>query len=159
MHWGRRLFESMLCRKRMVGWLYWGLTPLEQLRSYHSGRWCTRVSWLSHTSTNTTFFPKPPTTILTCFSRGEKRKYRRKKFRLNRVSNSQPLCHESDMLTTEPPRWGCGEKEKTLVTIINFLQSCFQPVQKQILLFEFQYNYSLWLPWILTSLKICLVKG
>ena len=35
----------------IVGWLYWCLTPLFQLRSYH-GR-------LSQTSTNTTFFPKP----------------------------------------------------------------------------------------------------
>ena len=32
------------------------------------------------------FFPKPPTTFLTCFSRGERRKYAGKKFRLNRVS-------------------------------------------------------------------------
>ena len=41
-----------------VGWLYWGLTPLKQLRSYHGGRWRTYVSWLSHTSTNTTFLSK-----------------------------------------------------------------------------------------------------
>ena len=30
---------------------------------------------LSHTSTNTNCFPKPPTPFLTCFSRGERRKY------------------------------------------------------------------------------------
>ena len=36
------------------------------------------------------------------FSSGELRKYTGKKFRLHRVSNSQPLGHESDMLTTEP---------------------------------------------------------
>ena len=35
--------------------------------------------------------------------RGE---YTPKKFRLNRVSDSQPLCHESNTLTTEPPRRG-----------------------------------------------------
>ena len=29
-----------------------------QLRSYHCGWWCTCVSWLSHTSTNTTFLFK-----------------------------------------------------------------------------------------------------
>ena len=58
---------------------------------------------LSHTSTNTTFFPKPPTTFLTCFSRGERLKYAGKKFRLNRVSNSQTPGHESETLTTEPP--------------------------------------------------------
>ena len=32
-----------------------------------------------------------------------RRKYAAKKFRLNRVSNSQPLGHESDTLTIEPP--------------------------------------------------------
>ena len=50
------------------------------------------------------FFPKPPTTFLTCFCRGERRKYTGKKSRLNLGSNSQPLGHESDTLTTEPPR-------------------------------------------------------
>ena len=34
------------------------------------------------------------------------RKYAGKKFRLNRVSNSQPPGCEPDMLTTEPPRRG-----------------------------------------------------
>ena len=48
-------------------------------------------------------FPKPPTTFLTCFCRGERRKYAGKKSRLNRGSNSQPPVHESDTLTTEPP--------------------------------------------------------
>ena len=56
--------------------------------------------------TNTNFFPKPPTTFLTCFSRGEKQKYTRKKFCLNRVSNSQPPGHGSEMLTNEPSVWG-----------------------------------------------------
>ena len=53
------------------------------------------------------FFPKPLTTFLACFCRGERRKYTRKKSRLNRGSNSQPPGHESDTLTTEPP--GRGE--------------------------------------------------
>ena len=57
------------------------------------------------------FFPKPPTTFLTCFCRGEKRKYAGKKSRLNRGSNSQPPGHESDTLTTEPPRWGADSIE------------------------------------------------
>ena len=52
------------------------------------------------------FFPKPPTTFLTCFCRGERRKYAGKKSRVNRGSNSQPPGHESDTLTTEPPGWG-----------------------------------------------------
>ena len=34
------------------------------------------------------FFPKPPTTFLTCFCRGERRKCAGKKSRLNRGSNS-----------------------------------------------------------------------
>ena len=49
------------------------------------------------------FFPKPPTTFLKRFCRGERRKYAGKKSRLNRGSKSQPPSHESDMLTTEPP--------------------------------------------------------
>ena len=52
------------------------------------------------------FFLKPPTTFLTCFFRGERRKYAGKKVGLNRGSNSQPPGHESDMLTTEPAGWG-----------------------------------------------------
>ena len=53
------------------------------------------------------FFPKPPTTLLTYFCSGERRKYTGKKSRLNRGSNSQPPGHESDTLTTEPPGRGC----------------------------------------------------
>ena len=45
------------------------------------------------------FFPKPPTTFLICFCRGE----RRKEVRLNLGSNSQPPGHEYDTLTTELP--------------------------------------------------------
>ena len=52
------------------------------------------------------FLPKPPTTFLTCFCRGEKRTYKGKKSRLNQGSNSQPPGHESNMLTTEPPAQG-----------------------------------------------------
>ena len=83
-----------------------GLMPLLQLKSYHGSQWRTCVSWLSHTSTNTSFFPKPPTTFLTYFSKEEGRKYAKKKVHLNRVSNSQPSGHESDTLTTEPLGWG-----------------------------------------------------
>ena len=50
------------------------------------------------------FFPKPPTTFLTYFCRGERRKYAGKKSRLNWGSNSQPPGHESETLTTEPLR-------------------------------------------------------
>ena len=65
--------------------------------------WRTYVSWLSHTSTNTTFLSKP-TDYFSC--RGERRKYAGNKSRLNRGSNSQPPGHESDTLTTEPPGRG-----------------------------------------------------
>ena len=54
------------------------------------------------------FFPKPPTTFLTCFCRGERRKCAGKESRLNRGSNSQPPGHESNILTTEPSGRGSG---------------------------------------------------
>ena len=57
------------------------------------------------------FFPKPPTTFLTSFSRGERRKYAGKKDRLNRVSNSQPPRLKSDTLTIEPPGRGSNRFE------------------------------------------------
>ena len=49
------------------------------------------------------FFPKPQTTFLTNFCRGERPKYAGKKVHLNRGLNTQPLGHESDTLNTEPP--------------------------------------------------------
>ena len=48
----------LLWHNYVVGWLYWGLMPLQQLGSYHGGWWRICVSWLSHTSTNTTFLSK-----------------------------------------------------------------------------------------------------
>ena len=58
------------------------------------------------------FFPKPPTTFLTCFCRGERRKHAGKKSHLNRGSNSKPPGHESDMLITESPGWdSIGRKQ------------------------------------------------
>ena len=49
------------------------------------------------------FFPKPLTTFLRSFCRGERRKYAGEKRRLNWGSNSQPPGRESDTLTTEQP--------------------------------------------------------
>ena len=46
-------------------------------------------------------FPRPPTTFLTCFCRGERRKCTEKKVHLNRGSKSQPPNHRSDTFTTE----------------------------------------------------------
>ena len=57
------------------------------------------------------FIPKPPTTFLACFSRGERRKYAGRKVRLDQVSNSQPPGHESDTLTTEPSGRGTNLKK------------------------------------------------
>ena len=58
------------------------------------------------------FFPKPPTTFLTCFSRGERRKYAGKKVRLNHGSNRHnhqvmsqtrsPLSHTGFKIWTRP---------------------------------------------------------
>ena len=62
------------------------------------------------------FFPKPPTTFLKCFSRGERRKYAEKKVRLNRGSNSQPPGHESDTFTTEPNGLDISEEKGILET-------------------------------------------
>ena len=58
------------------------------------------------------FLPKPPTTFLTCFCRGERRKYAGKKSRLDWGSNSQPQGHESDTLTTEPTRRGSSNLKR-----------------------------------------------
>ena len=52
------------------------------------------------------FIPKSLTTFLTCFCRGERRKYAGKKVRLNPGSNTQPQGNESNTLTTEPPGQG-----------------------------------------------------
>ena len=51
------------------------------------------------------------TTFLTCFCRGERRKYTGKRVRLNRESNSQPPGHECDTLTTEPPGRGLDKMD------------------------------------------------
>ena len=72
------------------------------------------------------FFPKPPTTFLTCFCKGERRNYAGKKSLLNQGSNSQPPGLESDTLTTEPPgtpllkhvRKAVGGLRKKLVSVL-----------------------------------------
>ena len=57
------------------------------------------------------FFPKPPTTFLPCFCRGERRKYAGKKV-ASTGDRTQPLGHESDTLTTEPPGRGTSNLDK-----------------------------------------------
>ena len=73
------------------------------------------------------FFPKPPTTFLTYFCRGERRKYARKKSHLNRGSNSQPSGYESDTLTTQPPGRGTDDKINATKTL-KFVQGCVENI-------------------------------
>ena len=90
----KKLIFKRIASSNYIGWLYWKLTPINSYGHIRVvGDKC--VSWLSHTSANTTFFPK--TTFLTCF-RGERQKFTRKKVCLKRISNSQPPGHESDKL-------------------------------------------------------------
>ena len=63
-------------------------------------------------------FPKPLTTFLTCFCRGDRRKYAGMKVRLNWGLKSQPPGHESDTLTIEPP--GRGSHYRKVIFIENF---------------------------------------
>ena len=89
----------------MVGWLI--------VLEFHATLTAMVISWQSVTHyvfpgflkpiQTQLFFPKPPTTFLTSFSRGDRRKYAGKKVQLNRGLNSQPPGHKSDMFTTEPP--------------------------------------------------------
>ena len=72
--------------------LWFNATLTATVISWRSVTHISSVSWLSHTSTNTTPLSKPPTTFLTCFSRGQWRKYAGKRARLNRISNSRPLA-------------------------------------------------------------------
>ena len=77
-------------------------------------------------------FPKPPTTFLTCFCRGETQKYDRKKVCLSRGSNSQPSGQESDTLTTEPPGQGISkfnEFADNNLNVTNMLRFVFDRVE------------------------------
>ena len=60
--------------------------------------------------------------FLTCFGRGEKRKYAGKKARLNRVLNSQPSGHESD---TEAPGRGVEKGETASYKQFLLFLQCF----------------------------------
>ena len=61
------------------------------------------------------FFPKPPSTFLTFFCRGERRKYAEKKVRLNRGSSHQVM--NPTLLARWPEAVGClnGQKENFLL--------------------------------------------
>ena len=101
------------------------------------------------------FFPKPPTTSLTCFCRGERQKYARQKIRLNRdrTHNHQvmsltrsPLSHPSGgglLLTlchTMTPFDGsgkkafwkhCGKRRNCLYKQFLLFPQCFLHYQRQ----------------------------
>ena len=87
------------------------------------------------------FFPKPPTTFLTCFCRGERRKYAGKKSRFNRGSNSQPPGHESDTLTSEPPGRGIFPNKPWFLHVYNasLLKTLWE---KEILLVTRLFSFS-----------------
>ena len=70
------------------------------------------------------FFPKPPTTFLTCFCRGERRKYVEKNSRIHRGSNSQPPGHESGTLTTKPT----GRRIQQKINNLNKIRNLESPV-------------------------------
>ena len=62
------------------------------------------------------FFPKPPTTFLKCFCRGERRKYARKKVRLNRDrTHNQQVMSPTRSPMSHPG--GAQILEKTLCTL------------------------------------------
>ena len=69
-------------------------------------QWCTCVSWLSHTSTNTTFLSKATDDFSHMLLQRWEAKIRRKENLPQPGLNSQPPGHEFDTLTTEPPGWG-----------------------------------------------------
>ena len=94
----------LICRLQMLSILDNWLVVLE----FNATLTAKVISWRSVTHVFPGFltpvltqfsFPKPPTTFLTRFCRGERRKYAVKKSRLNRGSNSQPPGYESNTLT------------------------------------------------------------
>ena len=118
MDWQRGVFRCRIYRQVLgfsikwqmrcwlVGLLYWGLTA--KVISWRSVTHMCFLAFSHQYLHHFSFFPKPPTTFLTCFCRGERRKYAGKKSRLDQGSNPQPPGFESDTLTTEPPGRGAN---------------------------------------------------
>ena len=67
------------------------------------------MCFLAYANTNTSCFPKPLTTFLTCF-RGEGRNYARKKFPQPDIELKTP-GQESDTLTIVPPGQASQERK------------------------------------------------
>ena len=92
------------CKRRwkycVIQWISWLLVVL----GFNTTLTAKVISWRSVTHMcfpgfltpvlTQLFFPKPPTTFFTCFCKGERQKYARKKSRLNQGSNSQPPGHD-----------------------------------------------------------------
>ena len=73
------------------------------------------------------FFPKPSTTFLTYFCRGERRKCARKESSPELGIELKPPGHEFDTLTTEPP--GRGVDEYRPVFPMSGKNSCYIAAQ------------------------------
>ena len=93
------------------------------------------------------FFPKPPTTFLTRFCRGERQKYARKKSLLNQELNSQSPGHESDWATRAGQlvfTTDGGKKEQLLIATLThgiiLAKLCCDSFFIVILMFQSQHN-------------------
>ena len=89
------------------------------------------ASWLSHTSTTQIFFPKPLTTFLTCFCRGERQNMLERKFAStgDRIYIHQVMSPTRSPLS-HPGRAKPWEKEKSAkpaFTATPFSYSDFSP--------------------------------
>ena len=87
-------YENCCC------WLYLGLAPLNSQGHMAVGDAHVFPGFLTPVLKQLSF-QSHRLLFLTCFCRGERQKYTRKKVPLNLGSNSRPPVHEPDMLTTE----------------------------------------------------------
>ena len=88
------------------------------------------------------FFPKPQTTFLTCFCRGERRKYAGKKKLPQPGIKLQPPGYESDTLTTEPPGRGMRKGEIACNEQFFLFSQCFIPFWR--IFCHFHQKLELW---------------
>ena len=145
-HYAAYTLQKSIARVSSVGWLYWGFTPLQQLRSYHGGRWRIRVSWLSHTSTNTTFLSNYFSHML--LQRCQAKIWRKEK-------SSQPgiepgrVRHAHHWAT----RAGLSTDDCTLVCIVLSVKNYFsydnymRNVTWKLVLWHLSKTMSLWVPY------------
>ena len=88
------LFDRPHLTLRLVGCIGFNTTLTAKVISWHGDAHC--VSWLFDTSILLTqlFFPKPPTTFLICFCRGEKRKYA-----VRKVASTRNQTHNHQVIS------------------------------------------------------------